>query len=208
MLASTNGHAPPPTRKGRQTRSRIVEAAAALMLRNGVERTTLDEVIAAAGVGKSQLYHYFSGKADLVSAVIAHQTEQVLSLEGPHLAPLDTWEAWHAWRDAVVRLQAGVHCVGGCPLGSLASELADVDEVARVRLVRGFDRWQALFQEGIEAMRKRGLIEEGADPQSLAVAILAALEGGLLLCQMRKSTHPFEQAFDGAILMLRRYAIG
>ena len=112
----------PPTRKGQQTRGRIVQAAAALMLKSGVGRTTLDEVIEAAGVGKSQLYHYFTGKDDLVEAVIAYQTAQVLSPKGPHLAPLDSWEAWQQWRDAVVGLQAGAGCIGGCPLGSLASE--------------------------------------------------------------------------------------
>ena len=197
----------PPTRKGQQTRRRIVEAAAALMLTNGVGRTTLDEVIEAAGVGKSQMYHYFTGKDDLVEAVITYQTSQVLSPDGLHLAPLDSWEAWQQWRDAVVRLQAGAGCIGGCPLGSLASELADIHEGARRQLTHSFDRWQALFQVGIEAMRARRLIAEDADPESLAVMILAALEGGLLLCQMRKSTAPLEQTLDGAIRQLQVYAI-
>ena len=207
MPRATDEPTTPPTRKGRQTRSRIIEAAAALMLRNGVEHTTLDEVIAASAVGKSQLYHYFTGKADLVAAVIAYQTEQVLSPDGPHLAPLDSWEAWQRWRDAVVRLQVRAACVGGCPLGSLSSELADIDEAARMHLVRSFDRWQAAFQGGIEAMRRRKLIAEDADATSLAVAILAALQGGLLLCQTRKSTAPLERALDGAILLLRYFAI-
>ena len=197
----------PPTRKGQKTRRRIVEAAAAHMLTNGVGHTTVDEVIEAAGVGKSQLYHYFTGKDDLVEAVIAYQTAQVLGPEGPHLAPLDSWEAWQQWRDAVVRLQAGADCIGGCPLGSLASQLADINEGARRQLTHSFDRWQALFQVGIEAMRERRLIAQDADPESLAVMILAALEGGLLLCQMRKSTAPLEKALDGAIWQLQCYAI-
>jgi AcrR family transcriptional regulator len=196
----------PPTRKGQHTRRRIVEAAATLMLTNGVGRTTLDEVIEAAGVGKSQLYHYFTGKDHLVEAVIAYQTAQVLSTEGPHLAPLDSWEAWQRWRDAVVQLQAGAGCIGGCPLGSLASELADIHEGARRQLLHSFDRWQAVFQVGIEAMRDRRLIARDADPESLAVTLLASLEGGLLLCQTRKSTAPLEQALDGAIQLLRHYA--
>jgi TetR/AcrR family transcriptional regulator, transcriptional repressor for nem operon len=196
-----------PTRKGRQTQRRIVEAAATLMLTQGVRRTTIDEVIEAAGVGKSQMYHYFTGKDDLVEAVIVYQTAQVLSPEGPHLAPLDSWEAWQQWRDAVVELQASAGCIGGCPLGSLASELADIHEGARRQLTHSFERWQALFQAGIEAMRERRLIAEDTDPESLAVMILAALEGGLLLCQMRKSTVPLEQALDGAIRQLRFYAI-
>jgi TetR/AcrR family transcriptional regulator, transcriptional repressor for nem operon len=56
-------------------------------------------------------------------------------------------------------------------------------------------------------MRERRLIAEDADPESLAVMVLAALEGGLLLCQMRKRTAPLEKALDGAIRQLRFYAI-
>lgn len=163
-------------------------------------------MIEAAGVGKSQIYHYFAGKADLVEAVIAYQTERILSPDGHHRAPLDSWEAWRRWRDTVVRLQSGARCVGGCPLGSLASELADIDEIARVSLVHSFGQWQSVFQRGIEAMRRHGLLTDEADPASLAVAILALLQGGLLLCQTWKSTDLLERALDGAILLLRHYA--
>jgi TetR/AcrR family transcriptional repressor of nem operon len=103
--------------KGRQTRRRIIEAAAACILTNGVGRTTVDEVMEAAGVGKSQMYHYFTGKDDLVEAVIAYQTAQVLSPQGPHLAPLDSWEAWQRWRDAVVGLQASAGLYWWMPSG-------------------------------------------------------------------------------------------
>jgi len=47
------------TARGAATRSRIVEAAADLTYAHGVDRRSLDEVIAASGVSKSQLYHYF-----------------------------------------------------------------------------------------------------------------------------------------------------
>jgi TetR/AcrR family transcriptional regulator, transcriptional repressor for nem operon len=47
------------TVRGAATRARIVEAAAALIYEHGVERTSLDDVMAASGASKSQLYHYF-----------------------------------------------------------------------------------------------------------------------------------------------------
>src|SRR5262249_26320844 len=48
------------TERGAATRSRIVNAAADLMYEHGMEGTSLDEVMAASGVSKSQLYHYFT----------------------------------------------------------------------------------------------------------------------------------------------------
>ena len=66
------------TARGAKTRARIVAAAADLMYIQGVGGTTLDDVLAASGVSKSQLYHHFDGKDALVRAVIDHVGERVL----------------------------------------------------------------------------------------------------------------------------------
>jgi AcrR family transcriptional regulator len=190
------------TPKGRATRRRIVEAAAGLMLVDGVARTTLDDVGAEAGVGRSQLYHYFDDKAELVEAVIAHHAEGVLAGQEPHLSHLDDWNAWWRWRDTVVAGQRAQSCVGGCPLGSLASELSDVDEAARHALGVAFDEWERRFRIGLEAMAQRGALPPAAEPRRLATAVLAALQGGLLLAQLRRSTAPLEAALDGVLELL------
>ena len=112
------------TPRGAATRSRIVEAAANLIYAHGVERTSLDDVMAASGVSKSQLYHYFADKDALVLDVIAKQTERVLEAQRLHLGALDSLPALRAWRNAIVRLNKAAQG-RGCPLGSLASELAN-----------------------------------------------------------------------------------
>ena len=73
------------TARGATTRARIVEAAADLIYAHGVERTSLDDVMAASGASKSQLYHYFADKDALVLEVIARQTERVLDAQRPYL---------------------------------------------------------------------------------------------------------------------------
>src|SRR5215469_15803510 len=92
------------TARGVATRARIVEAAADLFYVHGAERTSLDDVMAASGASKSQLYHYFADKDALVLEVIARQTERVLDAQQPHLGALDSLPALKAWRNAVVRL--------------------------------------------------------------------------------------------------------
>src|SRR6202161_3314038 len=73
---TTTSPAPRPwTRKGQQTRQRIVDAAASLIFRQGVAHTTIEDVRAAADVSSSQLYHYFEDKTALVWAVVDHQAE-------------------------------------------------------------------------------------------------------------------------------------
>jgi TetR/AcrR family transcriptional regulator, transcriptional repressor for nem operon len=106
------------TARGAATRARIVEAAADLIYAHGVEQTSLDDVMAASGVSKSQLYHYFADKDALVLDVIARQTERVLDAQRPHLEALDSLPALKAWRNAIVRVNKAAQGKG-CPLGNL-----------------------------------------------------------------------------------------
>src|SRR6266576_2281875 len=66
------------TRKGTQTRQKIVAAAAGLILEQGVAGTTLEEVRAEAGVSSSQIYHYFADKEALVRAVVDYRAQTVV----------------------------------------------------------------------------------------------------------------------------------
>jgi TetR/AcrR family transcriptional regulator, transcriptional repressor for nem operon len=192
------------TARGAATRSRIVEAAADLIYAHGVERTSLDEVMAASGVSKSQLYHYFADKDALVLEVIARQTERVLEAQRPHLEALDSLPALRAWRDAFVRLNKAAQC-GGCPLGSLASELANDSEPARKHLADSFSVWRDRIENGLAKMQKRGELGASADPRDLALALLSAVEGGLLLAKTTHSSRPLEIAIDMAIDHVARH---
>jgi len=196
----------PKTRRGRASRGRIVEAAADLMFVRGVRGTSLDEVLAAAGVGKGQFYHYFADKDALVRAVIARQTERVLDGQRPGLDALDTWEAIAAWFDLLVAMQEGQGCVGGWPVGSRPSELADQDEAARAALVASFDRWEGYLARGLDRMRARGEVRAAADPAVLAVATMASIQGGLLLTRTRKDARALRLALDSAFAYLRTFA--
>ena len=195
------------TPKGEKTRTKILATAAKLMLNNGVVGTTIDGVCEAAGVGKSQVYHYFSDKPDLVRAVIDYQTDRVLGGQEPFLSNLDNWDAWYSWRDRIVQIQRDLGCVGGCPLGSLASELADSDELARRVLSKSFDKWEASFRHGIDRMRQNGILRADTDPERLGTFMLGALQGGLLLCQTRKEVASLEIALDTALDYLKTFAV-
>ena len=184
------------TRKGQATRDRIVEAAAGLMFRQGVAGTTTEQVQAAAGVSASQIFHYFSDKRALVRAVIAYQAEAVLTAQQPLLARLDSMEALRAWADLFVSIEEQLKYEGGCPLGSLGGELAETDAAARQDVERGFARWEGAIRDGLRAMYARGDLRRSADPDALALALLTALEGGLLMTQIRRDPAPLRAVLD------------
>jgi TetR/AcrR family transcriptional regulator, transcriptional repressor for nem operon len=193
------------TTKGRATRARIVAAAAELMFEHGVARTSTEEVREAAGVSNSQLYHYFDSKDALVRAVIGHQTQRVLDSQQPLLGRLDSFEALQAWRDVLLGIQVEEDCPG-CGIGTFISQLTDSDQGALEDLRSGFDQWEAAIRDGLSAMRDGGELRPDADPDSLALMILSALQGGMLLTAMRHEVLPLKAALDGAISQVRSYA--
>jgi TetR/AcrR family transcriptional regulator, transcriptional repressor for nem operon len=191
--------APRLTSKGERTRDQIVGAAARLIFEGGVAGTSIEDVKREAGVSSSQLYHYFADKRALVHAVIAHQSDAVVAAQEPLLGKLDSLDALHAWRDQAVAIEKQLHCRGGCPIGTIAGELAEVDPAAREEIARGFARWEGAIAEGIHAMHDRGELPADTDPDRLALALLAAHQGGLLLTQIRRDPAPIEAALDEMI---------
>jgi len=194
------------TPKGLATRNRIVATAADLMLTRGIAGTTLDDIGAAATVGRSQMYHYFTDKSELVRDVVRQQTEAIIAHQGPDYEDLTSWEAWQRWRDHMVADSEAGGCVGGCPLGSLGTELAERDVQARELVAAGFARWELGFRNGITTMRERGLLGPDADPSALATTVMVALQGGLLLAQVQRDVRPLAIGLDTAIAAIRRHA--
>lgn len=199
------GLTPGLTRRGLATRSRIVSAAADLVFEHGVAGTSMDDVMASSGTSKSQIYHYFADKDALVEAVIEAQTGRVRGTLAPYLDQADPIEGLRRWCAAVVDLQRSAGCIGGCPVGSLASELSDSSESARLLLEASFTRWQADLEIGLTLMRDRGHLVDGADPSALAVAVMVALQGGLLLAKTTRSIRPLEEGLTMAVAHVERH---
>ena len=116
------------------------------------------------------------------------ERERVLGFHRPALESLSSWDDIQRWRDMVVEAQAARACRGGCPLGSLASELADLDEPARARLSDAFMAWERLLSDGLAQMVEAGSLRGDADARDLALSVLASLQGGLLLAEIDRST--------------------
>jgi AcrR family transcriptional regulator len=194
------------TARGVATRARIVAAAAELVLERGVGGTTLDDIRAGTSTSKSQLFHYFpSGKAELVAAIATFQSDRVLQAQQPYLDHLDTWEAWDAWRDAVVRHYAS-QPHWGCPIGSLVNEVLAEDPRLGQAVAAHLEEWRSHLEAGLTRMRVSGLLPQDASPGTLSIAILAALQGGLLFTKTSHSIEPLEAALDTALTALHAVA--
>jgi TetR/AcrR family transcriptional regulator, transcriptional repressor for nem operon len=188
------------TAKGHYTRAQIIDVAAQSIWERGVTATTLEDVKLAAEVSSSQLYHYFANKEQLLNAVIERQAH--LLVNTTEEADLGTPENLAAWRDLVVGHASAIHGQGGCPLGSLGSHLAESDPQARTLVAAGFGRrWANAIQNGMRSLHRQGRPTAGVDPDDLAVTILAALQGGLLLAQVHRDARPLQTTLDTILTM-------
>ena len=197
-----NAHVPATT-KGRATRERILQAAAELIAEKGTAGMSLDDVRARTGASRSQLYHYFEDRDDLVHAVIDVTIDAVLDTQGELLDHLDSWAAIDRWFDSLVQHQTNRQACGGCPIGSLAGQLAESDPDARAAIAAGLERWEEHLRDGLTRMRTRGKLRKDADPAALATATMASIQGGLLLTQVRRDSHQLRIALNAARNNLR-----
>jgi AcrR family transcriptional regulator len=193
----------PPTPRGAATRQLIVTATAELMARGGVAATSLDAVRAATGTSKSQLYHYFASKDELVRAVVRHHGEAVTAAQRLHDDPPSSAPALGRWRYRVVAAQRGRGFAAGCPLGSLAAELAGTaDEATRHELTAAFERWEGLLAAALTAGVASGELPATVHPGEQAAALVTAVQGGSLLSAVVDGPAPLQTALDRALAAL------
>jgi TetR/AcrR family transcriptional repressor of nem operon len=195
------------TPRGQATRERIVRAAAELVFEHGVAAVSMLDVRRAAHVSGSQLSHYFGGKQSLVRAVIAWQAQSVIHVhQMPELGQLDSFAALERWAELNIERLEARGCQGGCSFGSLAGELAECDADVRSDLAAGFERWEGLFRHGLTLMRDRHELRGDADPVQLTYALMAALQGGMLLSQTARDAEPLRAALRSALEYVRSFA--
>ena len=190
------------TAKGRATRERIIEGAAAEVRARGVSATTLDDVRARTQTSKSQLFHYFpGGREQLLLAVAEHEARRVLSDQQPHLSALTSWAAWRRWRDTVLARyrRQGQHC----PLAVLMSEIGRTSPGAQAVTAALMRQWHDAIATGVREMQRQDKIGTGIDPDRAAASLLAGIQGGVGIMLATGDLDYLQAALDVGIESLR-----
>jgi TetR/AcrR family transcriptional regulator, transcriptional repressor for nem operon len=185
--------------KGAATRDQILNAAARLIHVQGYQCTTLDDVLRESGVGKGNFYYYFKSKEDLGYTMIDRTTQAFVERSlGPAFADAeaDPIAQISAFLDRVLEAQRQRNCVGGCVMGNLASELSDVHEGFRQRLVGIFDLWRARLAEAVSRGQGRGSVRADVDATRVAQFLVAGLEGAILLSKVTRDITVMERCVE------------
>ena len=135
----------------------------------------------------------------------AHLGRIIAAQEAAHLHEVSSWGGLQRWCDHFVTATRATNGAGGCPLGSLVGQVADQSEPARRVLAQCFAEWQSYLADGFEAMRDNGELAAQADPAELALTLMSALQGGLLMAQATRSARPLELALTMALQHMAAY---
>ena len=181
-----------------------MERAAELFAERGIAATTVDEVLAAAGAGKGQFYHYFRSRDELATAAVGFRCAQVVAGLTQALGGVSSLAGLE---EALAGFIAGFEQAGlpGCPIGTLAAEVAGRNEDARLQAAAGFDAWERLLADALERMRQRGELRADASPAVLATGLLASIEGGMVLSQARKDMASLRIAVEAGLSQVRAW---
>jgi AcrR family transcriptional regulator len=188
----------------------MVFSAAQLLRTQGVGGTGMRDVVAHAGAPRGSLQHYFPrGKDQLVAEAVewagAYAARRVRrsfeSLDEP--TPGAFFAAMVAqWRDEFT--ERGYD--GGCPLVATVADTAAVNESLRETVSSAFTGWQRPVSETLSQL--------GVPPAraaSLAVLMISALEGAIVLARAHQDVGPLDvvveelsPVLDGAVDKRRR----
>jgi AcrR family transcriptional regulator len=167
-----------------ETRDRILTSAAALFQRQGLNGTSMKEIIDGAESTPGSLYHFFpGGKDELAAEVIRTSGAGYLELfEMVTAVAVNSAEAMSMLFEGAAATLERSDFVDACPIFTVAHEVASADDVLRVACQSVFESWTAKATAMFEV---DGLARRQAE--ELATTVVASLGGAFILARTAKN---------------------
>ncbi|MGW4497591.1 TetR/AcrR family transcriptional regulator [Micromonospora sp. NPDC004336] len=161
-------------------RRQIVDAARRCFLREGFHRTTMQDVIAEAGLSVGAVYRYFPSKAELISAI----AEEAVGGAGLVLDDALHREPPLPLADAIDRALAYVEshlgADGVLPIAIQVWGEAQRDPALATFVAGKYDEIRRHFAALVRRAQDTGEVAADADPEAVASALFALVLGWLL----------------------------
>ncbi len=183
------------------TRTRILQAGAELLHRQGYAATGIQQVLDACGVPKGSFYHYFKSKEDFGLAVVDMHAERMLAgaqamFANPELAPMERIRRFFERFLALFTDPGHPLATSGCPIGNMVQELAASSAAFRQRLdtvLTGMEEHMAL---ALRQAREAGEIPAHLDPEETARFLSSSWQGAILRAKAAGNPAPLVRCRD------------
>ena len=182
-----------------ERRRQILDAALTCFQEKGFHRTSMSEICKKAGMSPGHLYHYFSGKVELIEAIAEEDSQiaernirQMVRKGDPIISLFQEMEG--AWKHG-----QGIH---GAINAEVLAEAAHNESVSKI-IRRRNNRIRGLLAETLEAAIKAGEVHPDLDPVGTA-SVLIALADGLSAAHDAHTGIDIKRATDATRRFLER----
>lgn len=172
-------------------KERLLRAGMQLFFENGFHGTSIDAVLATAGVPKGSFYHHFGSKDAFAHAVLDRYV----------VFQADLFEKWYAKKNLSTADQltgyfkdvAQIYVKSGfqtaCLTGKFSTEVAATSDAFRDHLATQIGTWKHQVSTLLTAGQQRGDIRTDRSAEDLAESVLALIQGGFVLTMSTRDKH-------------------
>jgi len=176
----------------------ILSTSRKIIHSKGYQATSISDILQAAHIGKGQFYHYFSSKYDLGLAIVEDLIQEwdqdlIIGIFGAIGEPTSKLNKMLEW---AITFHAEMEQKPGCPIGNLAIEMSEHDEAFRIKIQQFFERWIEAIKVALDEMINLNQLDSTIDTKKSAQAIVATIQGGILLMKNHQDIHVLINVID------------
>jgi TetR/AcrR family transcriptional repressor of nem operon len=173
--------------KGEQTRARLLDIAQAAVLSKGFASTSIEEIIAEAGITKSGFFYHFRDKNDLAKALLQRYIDEESEMMQQMFAEADSLneDPLHGFliflKMLADRLSDLPNGHPGCLVAAYSYQEFLFSRDIRELYASGQLAWRALFRERLDRIAETYPPKIAVDFDALADMFSAIVDGGIVL---------------------------
>ena len=173
--------------KGSATRDRILEIAEVAVLAKGFGATSIEEIIAEAGITKSGFFYHFKDKSELARGLVERYSDQ-----NDRLLEDVFGRARALTEDPLEELLIGLTLMAdrmaalpeghpGCLVASISYQDRLFDREVRGMVTKVVEDWNGFFSKMIEKIIALYPPRDSIDPEQVARTICCSIDGGIIM---------------------------
>ena len=183
--------------KGEQTRAMILARVAPLFNQQGYFGSSLSEIMQQTGMEKGGIYNHFKSKEQLALEAFDYSfTVLDQRIRAALAGKKHAIERLNAMLTYFQELVDDPPIAGGCPILNTAVEADDTEPALRDRARRAMDELRSTVRTILSRGIERGEVRPGVDVETWTSAMIAALEGAVMLSKLYKDNAHMYRAVE------------
>lgn len=193
--------------KAEKTKQFILETAAPLYNQKGISGVNIDDVLAATKLTKGCLYGHFEDKEDLSGQVIDLLLKKITdkmyqAVAGKKTAKAKVFAYMDMHKDPI-----DTFISGGCPIFNTAVDADDNFPVIKQKVAAIFRAGQESLTNILKEGINNGEFSPSLDAATFSFKLVAAIEGGIVICRTLDTTKPMLSLIKSLKAELEQYSV-